>query len=132
MVWYVVIQFMFAVIMARVKNATKEWMWKRIWNGVDGDSVYSVWKNEDDDSTVILFDPKAVFTDQIQDTTSEFTMYHFIAHMENMRMKLPEEDFINHKEWVFNKYPNKVPTFRQLLRGLLNCLLTCVARSFLR
>ena len=99
---------------------------------LDGDSVYSVWKNEDDDSTVILFDPKAVFTDQIQDTTSEFTMYHFIAHMENMRMKLPEEDFINHKEWVFNKYPNKVPTFRQLLRGLLNCLLTCVARSFLR
>jgi hypothetical protein len=113
--------------MTQIKNNAKEWMWKRIWNNVGGEHLF-----EDDEFDWILLDPKGVFYCQTEDGTKPFTMYHFITHMEYMREKLPEKEFLKHRDWVFNNHPRSVPSFKQLLTGLLRALIGCFTKLFMR
>lgn len=105
-------------------------MWRRIWNLYDGDRTATVWKG-DYDLPADLLDPKAIFAFQLEDDERPFTLFHFIAHMENMRIKLPQRDYDLHKEWVFNTHPDRVPTFKELLVTLVFLLVRCCTRVFL-
>ena len=49
----------------------------------------------------------------------------FIVHMEGMREQLKGRDFEEHKNWVFNTHPDKVPSFKELLRVALIVLVRC-------
>ena len=46
----------------------------------------------------------------------------FIVHMEGMREQLRGRDFEEHKNWVFNTHPDKVPSFKELMRAVLIAL----------
>ena len=116
--------------LTRIMSRTKGWMWRRIWNLYDGDRTATVWKG-DYDLPANLLDPKAIFAFQLEDDERPFTLFHFIAHMENMRIKLPQRDYDLHKEWVFNTHPDRVPTFKELLVTLVFLLVRCCTRVFL-
>ena len=112
--------------MARVRNNAKEWMWKQIWNKVEGQQYTSMVDGSE------FLDPKAIFYCQIEDTTKPFTIYHFITHMEYMREKLPQREFEKHRDWVFNNHPRTVPSFKELFREFLKLLIGCFSRFFMR
>ena len=54
----------------------------------------------------------------------------FIVHMEGMREHLKERDFEEHKNWVFNTHPDKVPSFKELMRAALIALVRCCTKKF--
>ena len=55
----------------------------------------------------------------------------FIVHMEGMRKQLRGRDFKHHKEWVFNTHPDKVPSFKELMRAALIALVRCCTKILL-
>ena len=55
----------------------------------------------------------------------------FIVHMEGMREQLRGRDFKQHKEWVFNTHPDKVPSFKELMRAALIVLVRCCTKILL-
>ena len=47
-----------------------------------------------------------------------------------MREQLKGRDFEEHKNWVFNTHPGKVPSFKQLMRAALIALVRCCTKIF--
>ena len=112
----------------RTMSRAKEWLWRFIWNQLEGDQNDIIWKGNYALPADVL-DPQAIFAFQIEDEESRpFTIFHFIAHMENMRVKLPRQEYDLHRDWVFNTHPNKVPSFKELVLALLNVLVCCCAQ----
>ena len=54
----------------------------------------------------------------------------FIVHMDGMREQLKGIDFEVHKNWVFNTHPDKVPSFKELMRAALIALVRCYGAPF--
>ena len=61
----------------------------------------------------------------IHDPNREWNLGIFIVHMEGMREQLRGRYYEQHKEWVFNTHPDKVPSFKELLRTALAALRCC-------
>ena len=55
----------------------------------------------------------------------------FIVHREGMREQLRGREFEEHKNWVFNTHPDKVPSFKELLRRALIVFIRCCTRVLL-
>ena len=64
-------------------------------------------------------DADQLFIFLINDPEREWNFGVFIVHMEGMREQLQGREFEQHKDWVFNTHPNKIPSFRELLRVAL-------------
>ena len=65
------------------------------------------------------------------DPEREWNFGVFIVHMEGMREQLRGRDFEQHKKWVFNTHPDKVPSFKELLRVALMLFVRCCSRVLL-
>lgn len=124
----VLIRVILSILIRRIMSHIKEMMWRRIWNNSSPDQTSYFWKEGENGST--LLDPKAIFVYQIEDDERPFTIYHFISHMENMRAKLPQRDYDMHRDWIYSKYPNHVPTFKQLALALLQSFIRCCSKVF--
>ena len=96
----------------------KDWLWRQVWKNESLPDTSSHVCNGYD---VEELDPKAIFMYQVEERP--FTMYHFIAHMVNMRIALPRERYRRHRQWVFDKQRQHIPTFKQLFIALLRGLL---------
>ena len=48
-----------------------------------------------------------------------------------MREQLRGRDYEQHKEWVFNTHPDKVPSFKELMRAALIALVRCCTQILL-
>ena len=57
-------------------------------------------------------------------TLREWNFGVFIVHMEGMREQLRGRDFEEHTNWVFNTHPDKVPSFKELMRAALSFLIS--------
>ena len=103
------------------------WLWRRIYqnefNGRDSliprKELERVKTKENADE---LFDPSRV---------REWNSSIFIVHMEGMREQLRGRDYEQHKEWVFNTHPDKVPSFKELMRAALIVLARCCTKILL-
>ena len=75
----------------------------------------------------------ALFDYLINDPTPEreWNFDVFIVHMEGMREQLRGRDFEQHKEWVFNTHPDKVPSFKELMRVALIKFVRCCTKVLL-
>ncbi len=93
----------------------KDWLWRQVWKNESKAEIYS---HVCDDYNVDELDPQAIFMFQAED--SPVTMYHFIAHMVNMRNALPCERYRLHRQWVLNEQRRHVPTFKELLIALIS------------
>ena len=51
--------------------------------------------------------------------------------MEGMREQLRGRDFEEHTNWVFNTHPEKVPSFKELMRAALIALVRCCTKILL-
>lgn len=110
----------------------KEWLWRRIYEGnlrlegkdtlVPHKLVEKV-KSKEDANELFFF--------LITDPEREWNFGVFIVHMEGMREQLRGRDFEQHKDWVFNNHPNKIPKFKELLRVALMTLIRCCTRVVL-
>ena len=72
-----------------------------------------------------------LFDHMINDPTREWNFGIFIVHMEGMREQLRGRDYEQHKEWVFNTHPDKVPSFKELMRAVLVVLARCCGKILL-
>ena len=48
-----------------------------------------------------------------------------------MKEQLRGRDYEQHKEWVFNTHPDKVPSFKELMRAALIALVRCCTKILL-
>ena len=64
-------------------------------------------------------------------TLREWNFGVFIVHMEGMREQLRGRDFEEHTNWVFNTHPDKVPSFKELMRAALIALVRCCTKVLL-
>ena len=96
----------------------KDWLWRQVWKN---ESLAETYSHVCDGYDVDELDPRAIFMYQVEELP--FTMYHFIAHMVNMRNALPPERYGRHRQWVFNEQRRHVPTFKQLFVALVCGLL---------
>ena len=48
-----------------------------------------------------------------------------------MREQLRGRDYEQHKEWIFNTHPDKVPSFKELMRAALIALVRCFTKILL-
>lgn len=110
----------------------KEWLWRRIYqNNLEGKYT--------------LIPPQLLQRVNTKENADELFLYlinnpdpkqpwHygvFIVHIEGMREQLRGRDYEQHKNWVFNTHPDKIPTFKELLRIALITLVRCCARVVL-
>ena len=79
-------------------------------------------ENTDDLFIYLITDPERV---------NKWNFGVFIVHMEGMREQLRGRDFKQHKEWVFNTHPDKVPSFKELMRAALIALVKCCTKILL-
>ena len=110
----------------------KEWLWRRIYqNELNGrDSLIprkelekvKTKENADELFVYLINDPSRV---------REWNSGTFIVHMEGMREQLRGRDYEQHKEWVFNTHPDKVPSFKELMRAALIVLARCCTKILL-
>ena len=110
----------------------KAWLWRRIYqNKLNGrDSLIpreqlekvKTKENTDDLFIYLITDPERV---------NKWNFGVFIVHMEGMREQLRGRDFKQHKEWVFNTHPDKVPSFKELMRAALIALVRCCTKVLL-
>ena len=108
----------------------KEWLWRRIYqnelNGRDSlvprEELEKVKTKENADELLdyLINDP---------DPEREWNFGVFIVHMEGMREQLKGRDFEEHKNWVFNTHPGKVPSFKELMRAALIALVRCCTKK---
>ena len=115
--------------MENFKRKTKELIWQNcIWKALlsEEEVKQMLIQHYEDFFSDQTLDPKEVFLLEIND--GKFHVYHFLVHMECMREKLSPSDFDEHKNWVFNNYPQHVPSFKVLLRTAFNVLLRCCIR----
>ena len=110
----------------------KEWLWRRIYqNELNGQESLipreqlekvKTKENADDIFIYLITDPERV---------DKRNFGVFIVHMEGMREQLRGRDFEQHKEWVFNTHPDKVPSFKELMRAALIALVRCCTKILL-
>ena len=102
----------------------KEWLWRRIYqNELNGrDSLIPRKENADELFIYLINDPSRV---------RECNSGIFIVHMEGMREQLRGRDYEQHKEWVFNTHPDKVPSFKELMRVALIIFVRCCTKVLL-
>ena len=110
----------------------KEWLWQRIYQNelnrrdslIPREQLEKVKtkENADDLFIYLITDPERV---------DKWNFRVFIVHMEGMREQLRGRDFKQHKEWVFNTHPDKVPSFKELMRAALIVLVRCCTKILL-
>ena len=110
----------------------KEWLWRRIYqielNGRD-----SLVPREELEKVKTKENAHELFFYLINDPNleREWNFGVFIVHMEGMREQLRGRDFEEHKNWVFNTHPDKVPSFKELMRAVLIALVRCCTKVLL-
>lgn len=72
-----------------------------------------------------------IFESIIHDRTRPWTLGIFVAHMGEMQGRLAASDYAKHKEWVFNTHPDKIPSFKELVRVFFMLLVRCCTRLLL-
>ena len=110
----------------------KEWLWRRIYqNELNGresliprEQLQKVQTKENADELFIFL---------INDPNPERKWNYgvFTVHMEGMREQLRGRDYEQRKDWVFNTHPDKVPTFKELMKAVLVILARCCGKIFL-
>ena len=116
----------------RMEWVGKEWLWQRIYqSGLNGRDtlVPPHWaeKVKTKENADALFD----YLINDPDPEREWNFGVFIVHMEGMREQLRGRDFEQHKKWVFNTHPDKVPSFKELLRVALMLFVRCCSSVLL-
>ena len=110
----------------------KEWLWRRIYqielNGRD-----SLVPREELEKVKTKENAVELFIYLINDPNPEreWSFGVFIVHMEGMGEQLRGRDFEEHKNWVFNTHPDKVPSFKELMRAALIALVRCCTKVLL-
>ena len=110
----------------------KEWLWRRIYqNELNGRE--SLIPREELEKVQTKENADELFIFLISDPNPErqWNFGVFIAHMEGMREQLRGRDYEQHKEWVFNTHPDKVPSFKELMRAALIVLARCCTKILL-
>ena len=57
-------------------------------------------------------DPQHVFLEIVHDPSGTFTLWHFMSHMEIMRLALKGDDYVAYRNWVFRQQPQHTPACR--------------------
>ena len=108
----------------------KEWLWRRIYqNELNGRD--SLIPREDLEKVKTKENADLLFDHMINDPTRKWNSGIFIVHMEGMREQLRGRDYEQHKEWVFNTHPDKVPSFKELMRVALIIFVRCCTKVLL-
>ena len=111
-----------------MERVGKEWLWRRIYlNELNGRD--SLIPREDLEKVKTKENADVLFDHMINDPTREWNFGIFIVHMEGMREQLRGRDYEQHKEWVFNTHPDKVPSFKELMRAALIALVRCCTKK---
>ena len=71
----------------------KDWLWRQFWKN---ESLTETYSRVCDGYDVDELDPRAISLYQVEELP--FTMYHFTAHMANMRNALPPERYGQHRQ----------------------------------
>ena len=113
-----------------MEHIGKEWLWRRIYlNKLNGRD--SLVPRAELEKVKTKENADELFEHIINDTSREWNFGIFIAHMEEMRGQLQGRDYQKHKEWVFNTHPEKIPSFKELLRVVLVLLVRCCTKVLL-
>ena len=113
-----------------MERVGKEWLWRRIYlNELNGRD--SLIPREDLEKVKTKENADVLFDHMINDPTREWNFGIFIVHMEGMKEQLRGRDYEQHKEWVFNTHPDKVPSFKELMRAALIALVRCCTKILL-
>ena len=108
----------------------KEWLWRRIYQiELNGRNTLVAPELLEEVKTKENADELFIHLINEPDPEREWNFGVFIVHMEGMREQLKGRDFEEHKNWVFNTHPGKVPSFKQLMRVALIALVRCCTKK---
>ena len=108
----------------------KEWLWRRIYqNELNGRD--SLIPREDLEKVKTKENADLLFDHMVNDPTRKWNFGIFIVHMEGMREQLRGRDYDEHKEWIFITHPDKVSSFKELMRAALIALVRCCTKILL-
>ena len=110
----------------------KEWLWRRIYQ-IELIGRDSLVPREELEKVKTKENADELFIYLINDPNPEIEWNFgvFIVHMEGMREQLRGRDFEEHKNWVFNTHPDKVTSFKELMRAVLIALVRCCTKALL-
>ena len=67
--------------------------------------------------------PRHVFLETVHDPSGTFTLFHFMCHMEIMRLALRGDDYVTYSDWVFCQQSQHTPGWGILLRTVKSLFL---------
>ena len=115
-----------------MERVGKEWLWRRIYqNELNGQE--SLIPREELEKVKTKENANELFIYLITDPerVDKWNFGVFIVHVEGMREQLRGRDYDHHKEWVFYTHPDKVPSFKELMRAALIIFVRCCTKVLL-
>ena len=72
--------------------------------------------------------PRHVFLEIVHDRSGTFSLFHFMCHMEIMRLALRGDDYVTYRDWVFRHQSQHTPGWGILLRAVKILFLSACRR----